>query len=84
MSILPLLRKNYSDNDKYIEVNAQALNTLKHSAFAVWNTLTSLEIQMTNNVEKEYSGDESDQSYFIVQGNDSFEINSDTQVDDSG
>ena len=52
MSILPLLRKNYFGNVKYIEANVQALDALKHtlrkeylfmvshcdSAFAVWNT----------------------------------------------
>ena len=38
---------------------------------------------MTNNVEKESSGEESDQACFIVQGNDSLEVISDTQLDDS-
>jgi len=51
------IKKIYFCNDKYIEVNAQALKALKHalskeylsivshcdSAFAVWNTLTSPE-----------------------------------------
>ena len=51
--------KTYFDNDKYIEANTQALDVLKHSlskeylyivshcdsAFAVWNTLTSPELQ---------------------------------------
>ena len=48
------------------------------SAFAVWNALTSPEQQTTNNVEKESSGDESDQACFMVQGNDSLEVNLDT------
>jgi len=30
--------------------------------FAVWNTLTSPELQTTNNVEKDSSGEESDQA----------------------
>ena len=66
MFTLPLSKKSYLDNDKHIEANAQALATLSHTlskdqfsivshcdfAFAVWNTLTSPELQMTNNVEK--------------------------------
>jgi len=51
------------------------------SAFGVWNTLTSLEQQMTNNGERESSGDESDQACFMVQEIDSLEVNSDTQLD---
>ena len=53
------------------------------SAFAVWNTLTSLELQTIINVEKESSGGESNQACFMVQGNDSLEIISNTQLDDS-
>ena len=53
------------------------------SAFAVWNTLTSLKLQTPNYVEEESSGDESDQPCYMVQGNDSLEVNSDTQLDDS-
>ena len=58
---LAITKKFYLDNDKYIEANAQALDALKHtlskeylsmvshcdSAFTVWNTLTSPELQMT-------------------------------------
>ena len=79
---LATTKKSYLDNDKHIEVNTQALHALSHtfskehlsivshcdSAFTVWNTLTSPEQQTTNNVEKEFSGDESDQAYFMVQG----------------
>jgi len=89
---LTVTRKSYLDNDKHIEANAQALVSLRHtlskdqfsiishcdSAFAVWNTLTSPELQTTNNVEKESSGEESDQACFMVQGNDSLEVISDT------
>ena len=52
---LAATKKSYLGNDKYIEVNAQALIALRHtlskeqlsmvshcdSAFATWNTLTS-------------------------------------------
>ena len=89
---LATTKKNYFGNEKYIEANTQALDALKHtlskeylcmishydSAFTVWNILTSPELQTTNYVEKESSGDESDQAYFMVQGNDSLEINSNT------
>ena len=49
----------------------------------MWNTLTSPELRTTNSVEKESSGDESDQACFMVQEIDSLEVNSDTQLDDS-
>ena len=94
---LATTKKSYLGNDKHIEANAQALEALRRtlrkdylsivshcdSTFAVWNTLTSFELQMTNNVEKESSGDESDEACYMVQGNDSLEVNSDTQLDDS-
>jgi len=89
---LATTKKSYLDNDKYIEANTQALEALRHilykdylcmvshchSAFAVWNTLISPELQTTNNMEKESSGEESDQACFMVQGNDSLEVISDT------
>ena len=76
---LTTAKKFYLDNDEHIEANAQALGALKHilskeylfiishcySAFAVWNILISPKLQMTNNVEKESSGEESDQAYFM-------------------
>ena len=34
-------------------------------------------------MEKESSGDESEQACFMAQGNDSLEVNLDTQLDDS-
>ena len=52
------------------------------SAFAVWNTLTSFELQTPNIVEKESSGDDSNQHCYLVQGNDSLEVNSDTHLND--
>ena len=47
------------------------------------DTLTSPKLQTTINVEKESSGDESDETCFMVQGNDSLEVNSDTHLNDS-
>ena len=48
----------------------------------MWNTLTSPKLQTPNIVEEE-SSRESEQACYMVQGNDSFEVNSDTQLDDS-
>ena len=53
------------------------------SAFAVWNTLTSPELQTINCLEKAPMVDEFDKACYMVQGNDSLEIISDTQLDDS-
>ena len=94
---LATTKKIYFGNDKYIEANAQALEALRHtlskehfflisycdSAFPVWNILTSPKEQTTHILEKESSEDEFDQTCFMVHGNDSLEVISDTQVDDS-
>ena len=53
------------------------------SAFAVWNTLTSLALQTMKYVEEESSGDKSEQACYMVQGNHSLEVNLDIQLDDS-
>ena len=54
------------------------------SAFAVWNMLTTTtttsKLQMPIQQEEETSG-ESDSQYFMVQGNDSLEVQSETQLD---
>ena len=85
---LTTTKKSYLDNDKYNEANTQALEKLRHtlskddlsiishsdSAFTVWNTLTSPKVQTTHVLEKESSRDESDQSCYMVQGNDSLEL----------
>ena len=52
------------------------------SALAVWNTLTSPKLQ-TPNIVEESSEDESEQACYMVQGNDSLEVNLETQLDDS-
>jgi len=87
---LAATKKSYLGNDKYIEANAQSLETLRctlskeyrmlvshcDSVFAVWNTLTSPKLQTTKYMEEESSGEESEQACYMVQGNDSLEINS--------
>ena len=77
---LTTTKKFYLGNNKHIEANAHALDaltlskdylsTVSHcdSAFAVWNTFTSLALQMMNHVEKESSGDESDDACYMVKG----------------
>ena len=94
---LATTKKSYLGNDKHTEANAQALEALRHTlnkddlsfishcdfAFAVWSTLTSPKVQTTHVLEKESSGDESDQACFMVQGIDSLEVKSDTHLDDS-
>ena len=93
---LAATKKSYLGNSKHIEANAQALMALRStlskeylfmvsycdSAFAVWNTLTSPKLQTTNYVEKELLVDESEQTCYMVQGNDSLEVNSETHLYD--
>ena len=94
---LATTKKSYLGNDKYLEANTKAIEALRHtlskdqfsmvshcdSAFALWNTLTFSEQQTTNNMEREAIVDESDEACYMVQGIDSLEVNSDTQLDDS-
>jgi len=49
----------------------------------VWITLTSPELKTTNYVEKEPLVDESDETCYMVQENDSLEVHSETHLDDS-
>ena len=49
----------------------------------MWNTLSSSKKQRTNVLEKESSEDESDQHCYMVQRNDSLEVNLETQLDES-
>ena len=44
--------------------------------------MTSLKKQASNNLERESIGDESDQACYMVQGNDSLEVISDSHLDD--
>ena len=57
--------------------------------FSLWFLFCSVEhfdlpkLQAPNIVEKESSEDESEQACYMVQGNDSLEVHSETQLDDS-
>ena len=93
---LAVTKESYPGNSKHKKANAQALKALRKSlskkylnmishcdsAFAVWNILTSPELQTPINEEEKSSGGESEQYCFMVQGNDSLEVNSETQLDD--
>ena len=65
-------------------LNKEYLCLVSHcdSIFAVWNTLASPALQTSNIMEKESSEDESEQQCYMVQGNDSLEVNSKTHLDD--
>ena len=92
---LAVTKKSYLGNSKHIEANAQALVALRStlnkeylclisncdSSFAVWNTLTSSELQTPNIVDDESSGESKQQSY-MVQENDSLEVYLESQLDD--
>ena len=80
MFTLPLQKKLYVDNGKYLDGNAQAKDAFKHtlskkylsivshcdSTVVVWNTLTSLKEQASNNLERKPVGDESDEACYSL------------------
>ena len=92
---LAIIKESYLSDSKHIEANAQALKALRaslskeylhvfshyDSAFAVWNILTSPKLQTLINKKRKSSRDESDERCFMVQGDDSLEVHSDTQLD---
>ena len=63
-------------------LNKEYLSMVSHcdSAFAVLNTLTSSKLQLPIQTQDESSG-ESEQQCYMVQGNDSLEVYSETQLD---
>ena len=92
---LAIIKESY--NGKYLEANAKALHVLKstlnnkylsrvsnfNSAFIVWNTLISLDEQMQyyKEIDLDEGSDASNMCY-MVQGDDTLEVNSDFEVDD--
>ena len=91
---LATTKKCYLGNHNHIGANAQTLEALRStltkehlmlvsnydSAFAVWSMLTSSELQTPNIMEDESSG-ESEPQCFMVQGNDSIEVYSESKLD---
>ena len=84
-------KKSYLGNNKHIEANTQALEALRSTLNKEYlilvshcdsarNTLTSSKLQTPTIVEDESSG-ESEQHCYMVQGNDSFEVYSESQLD---
>ena len=94
---LAATKKCYLGNRIHIGANAQALEAIRStlnkeylmlasnfdSAFAVWNMLTTItttsELQLP--IQPEESSGESESHCFMVQGNDSLEVQSKTQLD---
>ena len=94
---LAATKKCYLGDRKHIGANAQALEAIRStlpkdyllcvsnfdSAFVVWNKLTTTtsELQLQIQQEEETSGESEPQQCYTVQGNDSLEVHSDTQLD---
>jgi len=94
---LAATKKCYLGNCNHIGANAQALEAIRStlskdylmlvsnldSAFAVWNKLTTTttsELQLPIQPEEESSGESESQCY-MIQGNDSLEVQSELQLD---
>ena len=91
---LAATKESFIGNSKYKMANAQALRAIRNSlskeylsmishcdsAFAVWNILTSPELQTQINMGERFRRDKSDEHCFIVQENDSLEVQSKTQL----
>ena len=92
---LAITKKSYLSDSRHIEANALALKALRaslnkeylhvfshyESAFAVWSILTSPKLPKIIDKMRRSRRDESDERCFMVQGNDSLEVHSDTQLD---
>ena len=93
---LAATKKCYLGNRIHIWANAQALEAIRStlsrehlllvsnidSAFAVWNLLTTTttsKLQLP--IQPEESSGESESQCFMIQGNDSLEVQSETQLD---
>ena len=93
---LATTKSSYISIGKYIEANAQILIALRQSlskhylsmishcdsTFVMWNTLSSLKKQASNNVKREPIVDEPNEACYMVQGNYSLEVTSDSHLDD--
>jgi len=90
-------KESYPNDSKHKKANALALKALRasldkehlhvfahyDSAFAVWSILTSPELPKIINRMRRSKRDKSDEHCFMVQGNDSLEVQSDTLLDAS-
>jgi len=93
---LATTERSYIESGKYFVANEQAMiahkKTLNNdynsrvancdSAFAVWNTLISLEEQNSNDMERESSEDDCDQECFMIQRNDPLEVNLESEINE--
>ena len=93
---LAATKKCYLGNYKHIGANAQALEAIRStlskeyllrvsnidSAFAVWNMLTTTTTsKLQLQIQPEESSGESDSQCFMIQGNDSLEVQSESLLD---
>ena len=88
-------QESHLNNSKHKKANALALQTLRaslnefllpvfahfDSAFAVWSILTSPELPRIVNKLRRSRRDKSDKHCLMVQGKDSIEVQSDSQLD---
>ena len=91
------IKESYPNDSKHKKANALAIKTLRasldkdllhvfahyDSAFAIWSILTSPELPKIINKLRRSRRDKSDEHCLIVQGNDSLEVQSESQLDDS-
>ena len=90
-------KKSYPNDSKHKKANALALKTLRasldkdllhvfahyDSAFTVWSIMTSPELPKIIDRMRRYRRDKSDEHFLMVQGMNSLEVQSDSQIDDS-
>ena len=90
-------KESFPNDSKHRKANALVLKTLRaslnkdllhvfahyNSAFAVWSILASPELPRIINKLRRSRRDKSDEHCLMVQGNDSLEVQSDSQLDDS-
>jgi len=90
-------QESFPNSSQHKKANALALRTLRASlnedlvhvfdhydtTFAVWSILTSPELPVIINKLRRSRRDMSEEHCFMVQGKDSLEVNSDSQLDDS-
>ena len=92
---LAATKRCYLGDRKHIEANALALEAIRStlnkeylmlvsnldSALAVWNKLTTSTSKLQLQIQPEESSGESESQCFMIQGNDSLEVQSETQLD---
>ena len=91
---LAITKESYPNDSKHIKANAIALKALRASldksylhvfshyeSASVWSILTSPELPKLIDKKRRSRRDKSDERCFMAQGNDSLEVQSETQLD---